>query len=106
MDMVKHLLFLLESQSLITHQWGMTNVRPLHKNSGIMFRVNGNRLNGLVKIRLCPLNKKYIITFIPYGRGVVTEKRSVEEEDIVNVISKEVGQAPFVLDFLIDVYLI
>lgn len=106
MDMVRHILMLLESQPLITHQWRMLNVRPLPKNSGIMFRVNANLFDGLVKIRYNPTNSKYIISYIPFDRiGVVIEQRHVEEKDLIGMLAKQIGQSVFSMDYLVDMFL-
>ena len=104
--MVRHILMLLESQPLITHQWCMINVRPLPKSSGIMFRVHANLFDGLVKIRYSRTNSKYVITYIPFDRiGVVTEQRHIEEKDLVAMLSKQIGQSAFCTDYMTDMFL-
>jgi len=105
MDRARHIIRLLGEQSIVAATMGITNIRPLPKNRGIMFRTNGNRFKGLIKVRY-DSNDTYNILYIPSGKGEVTEQRGVNEMDLVNEISKRVGQSTMVLDFLIDMYLI
>ena len=105
MDRARHIMRLLEAQSIVASTWGITNIRPLPKNRGLMFRANGNRFSGLIKVRYGQ-SDTYNILYIPRGKGEVKQQMGVSEAELINEISKTVGQSPMVLDFLIDMYLI
>lgn len=105
MDRAKHIMRLLERQSIIVSTWGVTNIRPLPKNRGLMFRTNGNCFKGLIKVRHATADI-YNILYIPSGKGEVKQQLGVSEVELVNEISKRVGQSPMVLDFWIDMFLI
>jgi hypothetical protein len=105
MDRARHIMRLLEEQSLIVTAWGIIYFRPLPKNRGLMFRVSGNRFSGLIKVRYEQADI-YDIIYIPSGKGEVKQQKGVNEVELVNKISEMVGQSPMVLDFLIDMYLI
>lgn len=94
----------LEEQSIVVSTWGVTNIRPLPKNRGLMFRVNGNRFSGLIKVK-CGQSDIYDILYIPSGKGEVKLQKGICEVELVNVISKEVGQSPMTLDFWIDMFM-
>lgn len=105
MDRARHILRLLEEQSIIASILGITNVRPLPKNRGLMFKANGNRFRGLIKVR-SDQTDTYNILYIPSGRGNVFEQKGICEENLINEITGKVGQSPLALDLLIDMYLI
>lgn len=69
-----------------------------------MFRVSGNRFSGLIKIRYGQ-SDIYDILYIPSGKGEVKLQMGVSDVELVNVISKEVGQSPMALDFWIDMFM-
>ena len=105
MDRARHIMRLLEEQSIVASTWGVTNIRPLPKNQGLMFRTNGNCFKGLIKVRHATADI-YNILYIPSGKGVVKLQKGICEVELVNVISKEVGLSPMALDFWIDMLLI
>lgn len=105
MNRARHIMRLLEEQSLAVTAWGIIYLRPLPKNQGLMFRVSGNRFSGLVKVRYDQADI-YNIIYIPSGKGEVKRQNGVSEEELVNVICKEVGQSQMVLDYLVDMYFI
>lgn len=105
MNRARHIMRLLEEQSIVASTWGVTNIRPLPKNQGLMFRVSGNRFSGLIKVRYGQ-SDIYDILYIPSGKGEVKQQMGVSEVELVNEISKMVGQSPMVLVFLVDMYLI
>ena len=106
MDRAKQIIKLFEKDSITVTAMGITNIRPLPKNQGIMFNVVGNRFKGLVKVRYDNLEDKYNIRYVPSGGGDVKEQMGINEYDLVETLSDNVGQSPLVLDFLIDMYLI
>ena len=105
MDRARYIMRLLEEQSLAVTAWGIIYFRPLPKNRGLMFRVSGNRFSGLIKVRYDQADT-YNIIYIPSGKGEVKRQNGVSEVELVNEISKMVGQSPLVLDYLVDMYLI
>ena len=105
MNRARYIMRLLERQSIVVTAWGATNIRPLPKNQGLMLRVSGNRFCGLIKVRHDAADI-YNILYIPSGKGEVKQQKEVCEVELVNVISKEVGQSPMALDFWIDMLLI
>ena len=105
MDRARHIMRLLEEQSLAVTAWGIIYFRPLPKNRGLMLRVSGNRFSGLIKVQYDQTDI-YNIVYIPSVKGEITRQNGVSEEELVNVISKEVGQSPMALDFWIDMLLI
>ena len=105
MDRARHIMRLLEEQSLAVTAWGIIYFRPLPKNQGLMLRVSGNRFSGIIKLRYDKADI-YNIVYIPNGKGEVKHQNGVSEKELVNVISKEVGQSQMVLDYLIDMYFI
>ena len=105
MNRARYIMRLLERQSIVVTAWGATNIRPLPKNQGLMLRVSGNRFSGLVKVRHDAADI-YNILYIPSGKGEVRQQMGVNEVELVNEISKMVGQSPLVLDYLVDMYLI
>ena len=105
MDRARYIMRLLEEQSLAVTAWGIIYLRPLPKNRGLMFRVSGNRFSGLIKVRYDQADI-YNIIYIPSGKGEVKRQNWVSEVELVNEISKMVGQSPLVLDYLVDMYLI
>ena len=105
MDRARHIMKLLESQSLAVTVWGIIYYRPLPKNRGLMLRVSGNRFSGLIKVQYDQTDI-YNIVYIQSVKGEITRQNGVSEEELVNVISKEVGQSQMVLDFWIDMLLI
>lgn len=105
MNRARHIMRLLEEQSLAVTAWGIIYFRPLPKNRGLMLRVSGNRFSGLIKVQYDHADI-YNIIYIPSGKGEVKRQNGVSEEELVNVISKEVGQSQMVLDYLIDMYFI
>jgi len=105
MDKARHIMRLLERQSIVVSTWGVTNIRPLPKNRGLMFRANGNCFKGLIKVRHDAADI-YDILYIPSGKGEVKLQMGVSDVELVNVISKEVGHSPMALDYWIDILLI
>ena len=105
MDRARHIIRLLGEQSIVAATMGITNIRPLPKNRGIMFRTNGNRFSGLIKVQYDQTDI-YNIVYIPSVKGEIKRQNGVSEEELINVISKEVGQSQMVLDYLIDMYFI
>ena len=105
MNRARHIMRVLEEQSIVVSTWGVTNIRPLPKNRGLMFRVSGNRFSGLIKVRYDQADM-YNIIYIPSGKGEVKRQNGVSEVELVNEISKMVGQSPLVLDYLVDMYFI
>ena len=105
MNRARYIMRLLERQSIVVTAWGATNIRPLPKNQGLMLRVSGNRFSGLIKVRHDAADI-YNILYIPSGKGEVRQQMGVNEVELVNEISKMVGQSPLVLDYLVDMYLI
>ena len=105
MNRARYIMRLLERQSIVVTAWGATNIRPLPKNRGLMLRVSGNRFSGLIKVRHDAADI-YNILYIPSGKGEVRQQMGVNEVELVNEISKMVGQSPLVLDYLVDMYLI
>lgn len=105
MNRARHIVRLLEEQSIVASTWGVANIRPLPKNQGLMFRTNGNCFKGLIKVRHATADI-YNILYIPSGKGVVKLQKGICEVELVNVISKEVGLSPMALDFWIDMLLI
>lgn len=105
MNRARYIMRLLERQSIVVTAWGATNIRPLPKNQGLMLRVSGNRFCGLIKVRNDAADT-YNILYIPSGKGEVKQQMGVSEVELVNEISKMVGQSPLVLDYLVDMYLI
>jgi hypothetical protein len=105
MDRARYIIKLFEEQSLAVTAWGMTHIRPLPKNEGLMFRAYGNRFRGLIKVRY-DSSDIYSVVFRPSEKGEVVEKRGVKESELVDVITEAVGQSPMLLEFYIDMYLI
>lgn len=105
MDRARHIMRLLGEQSIVVSTWGVTHIRPLPKNQGLMFRTNGNCFKGLIKVRHATADI-YNILYIPSGKGEVKQQKGVSEVELVNVISKEVGHSPMALDYWIDILLI
>ena len=105
MNRARHIMRVLEEQSIVVSSWGVTNISPLPKNRGLMFKANGNRFRGLIKVR-SDQTDTYNILYIPSGRGNVFEQKGISEEDLINEITGKVGQSPLALDLLIDMYLI
>ena len=105
MNRARHIMRLLERHSIVVSTWGVTNIRPLPKNRGLMFRTNGNYFKGLIKVRHDAADI-YNILYIPNGKREVKQQLGVSEVELVNEISKRVGQSPMVLDFWIDMLLI
>lgn len=105
MDRARHIMGLLGEQSIVVSTWGVTHIRPLPKNQGLMFRTNGNCFKGLIKVRHATADI-YNILYIPSGKGEVKQQKGVSEMELVNVISKEVGQSPMALDYWIEILLI
>lgn len=104
MNRARHIMRLMEEQSIVASTWGVTNIRPLPKNRGLMFRVSGNRFSGLIKIRYGQ-SDIYDILYIPSGKGEVKQQKGVCELELINVISMEVGQSTMALDFWIDMFM-
>ena len=104
MNKARHIMRVLEEQSIVASTWGVTNIRPLPKNRGLMFRVSGNRFSGLIKIRYGQ-SDIYDILYIPSGKGEVKLQMGVSDVELVNIISKKVGQSPMALDFWIDMFM-
>jgi len=105
MNRARYIMRLLERQSIVATAWGATNIRPLPKNQGLMLRVRGNRFSGLIKVQYDQTDI-YNIVYIPSVKGEIKRQNGVSEEELINVISKEVGQSQMVLDFWIDMLLI
>ena len=105
MNRARHIMRLLGEQSIVVSTWGVTHIRPLSKNQGLMFRTNGNCFKGLIKVRHATADI-YNILYIPSGKGEVKQQKGVSEVELVNVISKEVGHSPMALDYWIDILLI
>ena len=105
MNRARYIMRLLEEQSIVASTWGVTNIRPLPKNRGLMFRVSGNRFSGLIKVKYGQ-SDIYNILYIPSGKGEVKQQMGVSEVELVNEISKIVGQSLMALDFWIDMLLI
>ena len=103
MNRARYIMRLLEEQSIVVSTWGVTNIRPLPKNRGLMFRTNGNCFKGLIKVRHATADI-YDILYIPSGKGVVKLQKGICEVELINVISKEVGQSLMALDFWIDMF--
>ena len=105
MNRARYIMRLLEEQSIVVSTWGVTNIRPLPKNRGLMFRTNGNCFKGFIKVRHATADI-YDILYIPSGKGEVKLQMGVSEVELVNEISKIVGQSLMALDFWIDMLLI
>ena len=105
MNRARHIMRLLEEQSLAVTAWGIINYRPLPKNRGLMLRVSGNRFGGLIKVQYDQTDI-YNIVYIPSVKGEIKRQNGVSEEELINVIGKEVGQSQMVLDYLVDMYFI
>ena len=105
MNRARHIMRLLEEQSLAVTAWGIIYFRPLPKNRGLMLRVSGNRFSGLIKVQYDQTDI-YNIVYIPSVKGEIKRQNGVSEEELINVISKEVGQSQMVFDYLIDMYFI
>jgi hypothetical protein len=104
MNRARHIMRLMEEQSIVASTWGVTNIRPLPKNRGLMFRVSGNRFSGLIKVKYGQ-SDIYDILYIPNCKGEVKLQKGVCEVELVNVISKEIGLSSMALDFWIDMFL-
>ena len=105
MNRARHIVRLLEEQSIVASTWGIIYFRPLPKNRGLMLRVSGNRFSGLIKVQYDQTDI-YNIVYIPSVKGEIKRQNGVSEEELINVISKEVGQSQMVLDYLVDMYFI
>ena len=105
MNVAKHIMRILEDNSILVSAMGATHFHPLPKNKGLVFYTNGSGHKGWIWV-MQEDDDKYGIRYLPSDRTKITEQHGISEDDLVNELSEKVGQSPWLMDYYLDMYFI
>ena len=89
-NMAKYILRILKSQLMVMLSWGVSDMRALKKNEGIIFHVRGMKFVGWVKIVYNEGKDLFNIFYMDNDMQTQKIQKGIFFDELVNTIDYEV----------------
>lgn len=94
MDLANYIFSILKSSRMIMWSWGFSNPKALPNNEGLIFRVNGFKHKGLVKVAYNEGMDLFEVILLDKQNNELQRIEDVYFDQLVDVIDEAVEHTP------------